>query len=105
MPRKALQPSSRSATRNGKTADRLSNGDVWPWPRRVPTLEHREEIARRLVMLFGRGRTEEMVAGDIVAHKKRVGAGEIAADDAVSLAAPEPHQRFEAGAEIIGAIP
>jgi len=83
-----IAASSRSATRSGKAADIASDGDVRPWPRRVPALEHREEVAWRLVVLFGRRRIEEMVAGDIVAHEECVGAGEIAADDAVALAAP-----------------
>src|SRR6202035_259020 len=97
--------SSRSATRNGKTADIVSDDDVRPRPRRMPALEHREEVARRLVVLLGRRRIEEMIAGDIVAHEECVGAGKIAADDAVALAASEPHQRFETGAEIIAAVP
>jgi len=53
-------------------------------------LGHREEIARRLVVLFGRRGLEEMAAGDIIADKECVGDGEIAADDAAALAAPEP---------------
>ena len=63
-----------------------------------------EEIAGRLIVLFGGRRLKEVIADKIVAHKKSVRSGEIAAHDTVAHVAAEPDKGLEAGTEVIGAV-
>src|SRR5271169_3005645 len=66
---------------------------------------HAEKISRRLGELLGGGRIEEVVSGDIITNKERIDARNTAANQAITLAAPEPDKCLEACAEIIRTIP
>src|ERR1043166_9690311 len=79
--------------------------DVGPGVRPVPARQQAEEITRRLIVLLRRGRVEKMIARDGFVHEEGVDAADAAADQAVTLPPSEPHQRFEAGTEIVGEIP
>ncbi|HEY4139989.1 MAG TPA: hypothetical protein VGM57_01170 [Pseudolabrys sp.] len=68
-------------------------------------LLHGVKIARRLIVLFGRRRIDEMIASHVVSHEESIGAGIVAADNPVAFFAAKPDQRFQAGAEIVAAVP
>src|ERR1700722_10509065 len=76
-----------------------------PGMRPVPTPHHGKKIARRLVMFFSSGRLKEKAFGNVVAHKKRIRPGEVAADNPISFTPPKPHEGLETRTEIIGSIP
>jgi 1,6-anhydro-N-acetylmuramate kinase len=63
--------------------------------------QKRQDVTRRLIVLFGRRRRDEMIRTRIRTHEEGVRSGKIASDDATSLARAEANQGLEPRAEEI----
>src|SRR5215471_31144 len=87
--------------RPNESLDRLELADL----RRMTGRHHPREVARRFIMFLRGCGFDKAVAAQVLAHKERIHAGEIAADDAISLLAPKPYERFETCPKVVSAGP
>ena len=67
--------------------------------------KQREEVARRLVVLLGRRRLEEVAGTQVLAHEKCVRSRDVASNDPVAFLSSKADHRFETCAEEIGSVP
>lgn len=71
----------------------------------VTGLDVAQPVARRLVVLFGRIGSVELVTAQVGPHKKSICAREIATDKLVAFGLTHLDQRTKAGTKIVGALP